>query len=109
MVLSGTVLATNAIENIGHLPLIGIVWGFAAAITYAIAITVSNKVAVTMAPEKRCFFMLIGAFITVTLIGLPELINKFDLSIFWTWGIPLAVFGTLPPRFCLIWGCQKQA
>ncbi len=107
MVLVGTVLATNAINNLDNLPGIGLIWGFAAAFTYAISLVVSNKIATEMATAKRSFYMLIGAFLAVALIGAPSLLSKFDLSIFWRWGLPLAVFGTIIPPFIFNKGMPK--
>ncbi len=107
LVLVGTILATNAINNLENLSTTGLMWGCLSGITYAVSLAVSNKIATDMMTSKRSFYMLVGAFTVVAVIGIPSLIDKFNLSIFWLWGLPLAIFGTVIPPFIFNKGMPK--
>ncbi|MEN7547595.1 DMT family transporter [Rapidithrix thailandica] len=107
IVCVGTVLATNAHQNLEQLPATGIFWGLTTAVMYTISMTVANKVAPTLPAEKRSFYILLGSFLMVASIGLPSLLLKFDTSIFWSWGLLLALFGTVLPPFLFNTGMPK--
>ena len=97
LILAGTVLATNMLTNTKDINWIGIGWGLLAALSYTISVYTSNKVALEMHPFRRTFWMLSGGFIAVLLISLPSLTEQFNPDIFLSWGIVLALFGTILP------------
>lgn len=99
VVIAGTVLATDVIADFANWKIEGIVWGLLAALFYTISMMTSTSIATNLRTVKRSFYMMTGAFIIVLLFGLPSLISKFNLSIFWTWGAVLALFGTILPPF----------
>lgn len=107
IVLLGTLLATDAVQSFEQLSLPGFLWGIAASLAYAVSIAVSTRTGTSFTAEKRSFYMLIGAFLAVTLVGLPSLISKLDVSIFWSWGLPLAMFGTLLPPLLFNMGMPR--
>lgn len=98
VVLLGTVLATNALSAEGLPDVRGVLWGIAAAVTYTISLYVSNSVAIRMRPRKKGFFILLGGTAMVVIAGCFNMPPHFNYAIFYTWGLALALFGTvLPP------------
>ncbi|UII31103.1 DMT family transporter [Fulvivirga ulvae] len=99
IVLSGTVLATGAwSESTGPHPL-GVMWGILAALMMTIALMVCNNTALELSTATRSFFIMLGSFVAVVLVGLPSLLSAFNPDIFLSWGIVLALFGTVIPPF----------
>ncbi|WP_121967206.1 DMT family transporter [Myroides sp. N17-2] len=122
LILTGTVLATNILASEIELDIRGVIFGFLAACSFATTLFASGRIANHLAAPKRSMFMLCGAativsiFVIVTQIGPNNSevmmsfyqqfsdnttgIRDFDWSIFYGWGIVLALFGTvLPPIF----------
>ncbi|RPE08323.1 DMT family transporter [Chitinophaga lutea] len=107
VVLLGTVLATNVLSAHGSPSAIGVLWGLAAAVMYTISLYVSNSVATGMPSEKKGFFILLGGTVMVVAVGLFNMPPQFQLSIFWTWGLLLALFGTILPPLLFNVGFPK--
>ncbi|MEC4117737.1 EamA family transporter [Myroides phaeus] len=122
LILFGTVLATNVLANEINLDIRGVIFGFLASCSFATTMFASNVVANHLPAPKRSLFMLCGAFIIVAIfviltqvgpnnsdamMGLFKQfsdnttgIRDFNWNIFYTWGLLLALFGTiLPPIF----------
>lgn len=122
LILSGTVLATNVLFSEIKLDIRGVIFGFMAACSFATTLFASGRIANHLAAPKRSMFMLCGAativsiFVIITHIGPNNSdammsfymmfsdntsgIRDFDWSIFYGWGLILALFGTvLPPIF----------
>jgi len=122
LILTGTVLATNILASEIQLDIRGVIFGFMAACSFATTLFASGRIANHLAAPKRSMFMLCGAativciFVFVTQIGPNNSeimmnfytsfsdnttgIRDFDWSIFYGWGLVLALFGTvLPPIF----------
>ncbi len=97
LILAGTILATNMLTNTESINWIGIGWGLLAALSYTISVYTTNKVALGMHAFRRTFWMLAGGLIVVVAISLPSLMVKMNLNIFLSWGIVLALFGTILP------------
>lgn len=100
-ILLGTLLATNLIhESHVHLNATGVIFGILAALSYTFSMFTSNKVALSMPSTLRSVYLLVGATLMVSLIWAHALITEpFHFSIFYKWGIILAVFGTILPPF----------
>lgn len=100
-ILLGTLLATNLInESQLHLNFNGVLFGILAAVSYTFSMFSSNKIALNMPPTLRSVYLLVGATLMVTIIWAHVLINQpFHFSIFYKWGIILAIFGTILPPF----------
>lgn len=107
IVLLGTVLATNVLSAEGSLHLEGLLWGMAAAVTYTVSLYVSNSVATGMPPQQKGFFILLGATVMVLAVGLLNMPAQFHLSVFWKWGLLLALFGTIVPPLLFNIGFPK--
>lgn len=107
MVLFGTLLATDAIENMHLLDVRGLLWGLAAALMYTIMLLISNGLALNMHPHKKSFWSLLGATMTVFIVGYFNMPVHYDISVFWKWGLLLALFGTILPPVLFNLGMPK--
>lgn len=107
MILFGTLLATNAIGNMDQLDLTGLMWGSAAALMYTIMLLVSNRLALNMHPYKKSFWTLLGATIMVFIVGYFNMPAEYKISVFWKWGLLLALFGTILPPVLFNLGMPK--
>lgn len=122
LILFGTVLATNVLASEINLDYRGVIFGFLASCSFATTMFASNVVAPHLPAPKRSLYMLCGAtiivsiFVIITQVGpnnsefmlnLYHLfsdntkgIADFNWNIFYTFGLLLALFGTvLPPIF----------
>ncbi|MFP9118450.1 EamA family transporter [Flavobacterium sp. RNTU_13] len=107
IVLGGTLLATNLIKSSEFPDWRGIAWGLLAAASYTTTMYAGNKVATHLPSAQRSLFMLLGGglvVLTFTAITWP---GSFNFTIIYTWGIPLAIFGTLLPPLLLNAGFPK--
>lgn len=119
IVLLGTVLATNLINMDVKIDWNGVFWGLLAAASFTMTMFTSNTLATHLPVLRKSMIMLIGgsvivfAFLFFAQIGPlyseslksfylnftdnTQHIRSFDYSILWTYGIILAVFGTIIP------------
>ncbi len=123
LVLGGTVLATNLINQEVELNPKGLFWGFLAACSFTTTMFTSNSMANYLPAYKKSLWMLYGGAIVVALFvffsqlgpyyseGLMSLYRNFsddttgihplNLEIFYTWGLFLSLFGTVLPPILL--------
>lgn len=107
LVLIGTLYATDAVHNFQHLDTKGVLLGLSAALTYAIMLMVSNRWGNSVDSTTKSFLMLVGAntlLIVLLATGKPLL---FDISVFWKWGILLALLGSVLPPILFNKGMPK--
>lgn len=104
LILTGTVFATNMLTNTQSIDWVGIGWGLLAASSYTVSMYTTDKVGLGMHAFRRTFWMLSGGFIVVICISLPSLMQKLDPDIFLSWGIWLALFGTILPPVLFSYG-----
>ena len=97
IVLVGTILATNIINNNINLDWRGIVWGILAAASFTTTMFTANRVATGISSAQRSLYMLLGGAIIVFSFALATQNTPFDFSIFIKWGIVLSLFGTIIP------------
>lgn len=97
IVLGGTVLATNVINNDIELEWRGIGWGILAAASFTTTMFTANRVAVGISSAQRSLYMLLGGAVVVFLFALVTQNTPFNFSIFLKWGIVLSLFGTIIP------------
>lgn len=97
IVLIGTVLATNLINNEVQLDWRGIILGLLSAASFTITMFTSNRVAIHVSSAQRTLFMLIGGAIIVFAFAFATQTTPFNFGIFIKWGIVLALFGTVIP------------
>lgn len=123
LVLGGTVLATNLINQDVELNPKGLFWGFLAACSFTTTMFTSNSMANYLPPYQKSLYMLYGGGIVVALFvffsqlgpyyfdGLMSFyrifsddiagIHPLNMHIFYTWGIILSLFGTVLPPILL--------
>lgn len=123
LVLIGTVMATNLINQDVELNPKGLFWGFLAACSFTTTMFTSNSMANYLPPYKKSLYMLYGGGIIVALFvffsqlgpyyseGLMSFYRNFsddtagihplNLEIFYTWGLFLSLFGTVLPPILL--------
>jgi drug/metabolite transporter (DMT)-like permease len=97
IVLIGTVLATNIINNDIKLDWRGIVWGVMAAASFTTTMFTANRVATEISSAQRSLYMLLGGAIIVFSFAFVTQVTPFNLEIFMKWGIVLSLFGTIIP------------
>lgn len=107
IILGGTLLATNAINNHEALDIRGVLWGLASAVTYTIVLFVSNRIALDMPPQQKSYWTLLGATMLILLVAIPQWPANFHLSVFWKWGLLLSLFGTILPPLLFSIGIPK--
>lgn len=103
MVLVGTVLATNLLHADDSVRWEGLLFGFLAGFTYALSLLSSNNIATSYKPVVRSLYLLMGSLITCSFIWGYSLYQHFDVSVLWTWGLVIALFGAGAP-LCLTRG-----
>jgi len=100
IVLIGTFFATGAINNFSTLDPRGLIWGILGAFSYTVTLYTANRVGLGLSNAFRSAWMMTGAWIVVTIFALLKLQGDFQWSVFWPWGVYLALFGTIiPPIF----------
>lgn len=97
IVLIGTVLATNIINNDIKLDWRGIAWGMMAAASFTTTMFTANRVATEISSTQRSLYMLLGGAVIVFSFAFATQVTPFNFSIFIKWGIVLALFGTIIP------------
>lgn len=93
----GTILATNAIDQLGQLNVTGVLWGLAGAGCYTLFMAVADRLAPERKSIERSFYMIAGATLVILVLAFPYILVNFNTSIFWKWGILLALFGPVVP------------
>jgi drug/metabolite transporter (DMT)-like permease len=107
IVLAGTALATNLINNETTLDWRGIVLGLLAAASFTTTMFAANKIALGVSSAQRSLYMLLGGGVMVLIFALATQTGPFNFDIFWKWGILLALFGTIIPPMLLNAGFPK--
>jgi len=97
IVLLGTVLATNILNNSVTLDWRGIFWGLLAAASFTTTMFTANRIAIGISSAQRSLYMLLGGAVIVFGFALFTQSTPFNFDIFLKWGIFLALFGTIIP------------
>lgn len=97
MVLAGTIMATNMIENSNSIDFRGVFWGILSAMSFTTTMFTANRIATDISSSQRSLYMLLGGAVIVFGFGFFTQITPFNFSIFWKWGIALSLFGTIIP------------
>jgi drug/metabolite transporter (DMT)-like permease len=101
IVLIGTFLATNLIQNQIVLDWHGIVWGLLAALSFTATMFTANSIATQVSSAQRSLYMLIGGAIVIFIFAFATQHQTFNYAIFYKWGIIMALFGTIIPPILL--------
>lgn len=97
IILIGTILATNLLQESVTINGIGFFWGLMAALSYTATMYSSNNIELDSPPLKRSLFMILGGLIVIALIFHSSINTHFSTGIFMRWGIVLSLFGTILP------------
>lgn len=97
LILSGTIMATDALHQGSQVNWKGVAWGILAALSYTATMYSSNNVGLGFPALTRSFLMISGGFVVVLLTFFPSLNQGFSFGIFLSWGLPIALFGTILP------------
>lgn len=97
IILIGTVLATNLLQESVIINWTGFFWGLMAALSYTATMYSSNNIELDSPPLRRSLFMILGGFIVIALIFHSSMNSHFSTGIFMRWGIVLSLFGTILP------------
>ena len=97
MVLAGTIMATNMIENSNSIDFRGVFWGLLSAMSFTTTMFTANRIATDISSSQRSLYMLLGGAAIAFGFGFFTQITPFNFSIFWKWGIALSLFGTIIP------------
>lgn len=97
VVLVGTALATNIIENKLATDWRGIVLGLLSAASFTTTMFTANRVGIGVSSAQRSLFMLLGGAVIVFGFAIANQTGDFQFEIFAKWGIILALFGTIIP------------
>jgi len=104
IVLFGTVLATNIINNDIELDWRGLVWGMLAAASFTTTMFTANSVATEISSAQRSLYMLLGGAVIVFSFAFATQVTTFNMEIFLKWGIVLSLFGTIIPPLLMTAG-----
>lgn len=104
IVLIGTTLAAQLFNSELELNLTGILFGLIAAVSYTVTVFASGKTALSLPALERSFWMLTGGFIFVLIYGATTFSGSFNAHILLSYGIPLALFGTILPPILFAYG-----
>lgn len=97
VVLFGTFLATNLINNDTQIDWRGILWGMLAAASFTTTMFTANRVATGISSAQRSLYMLLGGAVIVFGFGLFTQTTPYNFDIFLKWGLFIALFGTIIP------------
>jgi len=98
IILGGTVLATNLLQQSGvRINWTGFGWGIMAAVSYTASMYASNHIELRLPPLKRSLYLILGGLITIAFIFRSALNQDFSYEIFLRWGLILSLFGTILP------------
>ena len=97
IVLIGTILATNLVNNQNIIDFKGVFWGILAAASFTTTMFTANRIATEISSAQRSLYMLLGGAIIVFTFGLFTQTTPYNFEIFLKWGIFLALFGTIIP------------
>lgn len=97
IVLIGTVLTTDMIGSEVQVDFWGIFWGLMAAASFTTMMFASNRLATHLPVARKSLIMLIGGLVAVLVFLILSFDGSFNFSIFYKWGLILALFGTIIP------------
>lgn len=98
-VLLGTALSTDILSETKALDTRGLLLGFGAGISYAVAIFSSSNIANQLPSPVRSLFLVLGGLLLIIIFWNIQIVQQMTLKAL-PWGLIIALFGTvLPPLF----------
>lgn len=100
IILTGTILATNMLQQPANINWTGFGRGLMAALCYTATMYSSANLELYIPPLQRSLYMILGGLIVIALIFYSVLVRPLSYEILLNWGPILALFGTIfPPLF----------
>ncbi len=106
IVLLGTALASNLFKNDNNFDYRGIVLGFGAGISYALAIYASSSVEKQLPSPVRSQFLVLGGLLLIVAFWNIDIIRHMQIHAL-AWGLLIAIFGTILPPLLFTKGIPK--
>ncbi len=97
IILTGTVLATDVLNQSVALDWKGVLFGLLSAVCYTATMFSTNHLDLHFPPLKRSLFMILGGLILILLVFHDALDPQFSVRIFYSWGLVVSLFGTILP------------
>ncbi|RKO71614.1 DMT family transporter [Sphingobacterium puteale] len=98
-VLLGTALSTDIFSETKALDTRGLLLGFGAGVSYAVAIFSSSNIANQLPSPVRSLFLVLGGLLLIIIFWNIQIVQQMTLKAL-PWGLIIALFGTvLPPLF----------
>ncbi len=99
VVLVGTFLSVDVIDNLHTLSYIGVGYGILASISYTVTLMATNKIATDLPNIIRSQYLVLGGFLVTVLFWNLRIVThiEFDNLMLYSFGIFLALFGTIIP------------
>lgn len=97
IILAGTILATNLLQQSVSINWTGFGWGMMAALSYTATMYSSNNIELHLPPVKRSLYMILGGLIIISFIFHSSINQRFSFEILLRWGLLLSLFGTILP------------
>jgi drug/metabolite transporter (DMT)-like permease len=97
IILIGTILATNLLQQSVVINWMGFGWGMVAALCYTATMYSSNNIGLHFPPLRRSLYMILGGLIIICFIFHSSINQHFSYQIFLGWGLVISLFGTILP------------
>ena len=97
IIMAGTVLATDVLNQSMVLNWKGVLFGLLSAVCYTATMVSTNHLDLHFPPLKRSLFMILGGLIIILLVFHDALNPQFTGRIFYSWGLVISLFGTILP------------
>ena len=97
IIMTGTVLATDLLNQAMVLNWKGVLFGLLSAVCYTATMFSTNHLDLHFPPLKRSLFMILGGLILILLVFQDALNPQFSGRIFYNWGLVISLFGTILP------------
>jgi drug/metabolite transporter (DMT)-like permease len=97
IIIIGTVLATNILKQSVGFNWKGILFGILGALCYTATMFTTNNLEIHVPPLKRSLFMILGGLIVILFVFHRAINPEFSGRIFYSWGLVVALFGTILP------------
>ena len=97
IILSGTILATNVLEQSISFNWKGVLFGILGALCYTATLFSTNHLENHLPPLKRSLFMILGGLLVILIVFHKNINSGFSCNIFFSWGLVVTLFGTILP------------
>lgn len=97
IVIIGSVLATNLFGKSIVINWTGIGWGLLSALSYTATMYSTKNVESQLPAHKRSLYMILGGLLIIIIVFHSAINSTFSYNIFYSWGLLIALFGTIFP------------